>query len=60
MTRDDLERRRAGREAEHLLNQLRVLIESYDAGSIDLEVLGCTADRVGGRLADLVLAEPLT
>ena len=54
----DLEQRRAQREAAHLLEQLRVLIETYNRGEIDLAELSCTADRVTSRMADLVLMAP--
>ena len=56
MIRDDLELRRAQREASERLEQLRALIDAYDAGEVDFSLLGCMADRVAAHLADIALS----
>jgi hypothetical protein len=55
MTRDDLERRRAQHEAQHLLAQLRTLLDLIDSGELDLDHGACLIHRAAGRLAGLAL-----
>jgi hypothetical protein len=55
MTRDDLERRRARHEADHLLVQLRELLDLIDSGELDIDAGGCLLHRAAGRLAGLAL-----
>jgi hypothetical protein len=52
---DDLNRRRARREADALVAELRALLDAYDTGCIPFEVFACSADCVGARMADLAL-----
>jgi hypothetical protein len=53
---DDLNRRRTQRQAEVLVAELRELLAAYDTGCIPFEVLACTVDVVGARLADIAIA----
>jgi hypothetical protein len=52
---DDLGQRRARREVDALLAELRCLVEAHDAGLIELDQFACTADVVTARLADIAL-----
>jgi len=55
MTRDDLERHRATREAEHLLEQLQTLLDLIRSGDVDLDYAACLIHRLGGQLATIAL-----
>jgi hypothetical protein len=55
MTPTDLERRRALREADHLLSQIRELIALIDSGELDIDRAACLIDRAADRLAGLAL-----
>jgi hypothetical protein len=39
-----------------LVAELRELLAAYDTGCIPFEVLACTVDVVGARLADIAIA----
>jgi hypothetical protein len=55
MTPTDIERRRARAEAEHLLEQIRTLLDLIDAGEIALDVGACLLDRASDRLSGLAI-----
>jgi hypothetical protein len=51
--------RRARREAEHLLVEIRTLLDKVDSGEIELDYTCCMIHRLGGRLAALALSGDL-
>ena len=59
MTGTDLERRRAQRDVEHLIAQLREILDLLDRGEIDLDHGCCMIHRLGGHLAAVALSGEL-
>jgi hypothetical protein len=55
MTPTDLERRRAQREADHILAQLQTLLNLIATGELARDAGACLIDRAADRLAGLAL-----
>jgi len=51
-----LEQRRAERERDALVKNLRSLLKDFDTRALPFDAFGLRADWIGGRLADLALA----
>jgi hypothetical protein len=51
-----LEQRRAERERDALVKNLRSLLKDFDTRALPFDAFACGADWIGGRLADLALA----
>ena len=51
--------RRARREADHLLLELRTLLELIDRGDLEIDLAACELHRAAGRLAMIALSGDL-